>query len=146
MDLYSPLQLSGREGRPISMGDLVFDKLGNLFGATQFGGGKGTTCNQYFDGNRHRIQAKFTVKVGQPTSTARPHTPSRSPFGRIARHLQTGRAAARLGSCRALSLGIYALDESPTSGIGTSIARSLPLPESDLPRFPHRLYARKRGS
>jgi hypothetical protein len=32
-------------------GDLVFDKLGNLYGATQFGGGKGTTCNQYFDGN-----------------------------------------------------------------------------------------------
>jgi uncharacterized repeat protein (TIGR03803 family) len=32
-------------------GDLVFDKSGNLYGATQFGGGKGTTCNQYFDGN-----------------------------------------------------------------------------------------------
>jgi len=32
-------------------GDLVFDNLGNLYGATQFGGGKGTTCNQYFDGN-----------------------------------------------------------------------------------------------
>jgi hypothetical protein len=32
-------------------GDLVFDKSGDLYGATQFGGGKGTTCNQYFDGN-----------------------------------------------------------------------------------------------
>jgi hypothetical protein len=32
-------------------GDLVFDKRGSLYGATQFGGGKGTTCNQYFDGN-----------------------------------------------------------------------------------------------
>ena len=32
-------------------GDLVFDSHGNLYGATQFGGGKGTTCNQYFDGN-----------------------------------------------------------------------------------------------
>src|SRR3984957_15656583 len=32
-------------------GNLVFDKNGNLYGATQFGGGKGTTCNQYFDGN-----------------------------------------------------------------------------------------------
>ena len=32
-------------------GDLVFDNHGNLYGATQFGGGKGTTCNQYFDGN-----------------------------------------------------------------------------------------------
>jgi len=32
-------------------GDLVFDTQGNLYGATQFGGGKGTTCNQYFGGN-----------------------------------------------------------------------------------------------
>jgi hypothetical protein len=32
-------------------GNLVFDKSGNLYGATQFGGGKGTTCNPYFDGN-----------------------------------------------------------------------------------------------
>jgi len=32
-------------------GDLVFDSKGNLYGATQFGGGKGTTCNPYFDGN-----------------------------------------------------------------------------------------------
>ena len=32
-------------------GDLAFDKLGNLYGATQFGGGKGTTCNQYYGGN-----------------------------------------------------------------------------------------------
>jgi hypothetical protein len=32
-------------------GNLVFDKLGNLYGATQFGGGKGNTCNQYYGGN-----------------------------------------------------------------------------------------------
>ena len=32
-------------------GDLVFDKLGNLYGATQFGGGKGTTCNLYYGGD-----------------------------------------------------------------------------------------------
>jgi hypothetical protein len=32
-------------------GDLVFDKNGNLYGATQFGGGKGTTCNQFYGGN-----------------------------------------------------------------------------------------------
>ena len=32
-------------------GDLVFDKEANLYGATQFGGGKGTTCNQYYGGN-----------------------------------------------------------------------------------------------
>jgi hypothetical protein len=33
------------------MGDLVFDKQGNLYGATWFGGGKGNTCNQYYGGN-----------------------------------------------------------------------------------------------
>jgi uncharacterized repeat protein (TIGR03803 family) len=31
-------------------GDLVFDAKGNLYGATQFGGGKGTTCNILFGG------------------------------------------------------------------------------------------------
>ena len=29
-------------------GDLVFDKAGNLYGATIFGGGKGTTCNALY--------------------------------------------------------------------------------------------------
>jgi hypothetical protein len=29
-------------------GSLVFDGAGNLYGATQFGGGEGTTCNSYF--------------------------------------------------------------------------------------------------
>ena len=29
-------------------GDLVFDGSGNLYGATQFGGGKGTTCDPYY--------------------------------------------------------------------------------------------------
>jgi len=29
-------------------GDLVFDGAGNLYGATYFGGGKGTTCNPYY--------------------------------------------------------------------------------------------------
>jgi hypothetical protein len=32
-------------------GDLAFDTTGNLYGATQFGGGKGTTCNQFYGGN-----------------------------------------------------------------------------------------------
>jgi hypothetical protein len=32
-------------------GDLVSDTDGNLYGATQFGGGKGTTCNQFYGGN-----------------------------------------------------------------------------------------------
>jgi uncharacterized repeat protein (TIGR03803 family) len=31
-------------------GDLVFDKDSNLYGATQFGGGEGTACNQFFGG------------------------------------------------------------------------------------------------
>ena len=29
-------------------GNLVFDKAGNLYGATMFGGGKGTACNPYY--------------------------------------------------------------------------------------------------
>lgn len=32
-------------------GDLVFDKAGNLYGATQFGGGQGTTCDILYGGN-----------------------------------------------------------------------------------------------
>ena len=30
-------------------GDLVFDSVGNLYGATMFGGGQGTTCNPFTD-------------------------------------------------------------------------------------------------
>jgi hypothetical protein len=32
-------------------GNLVFDGAGNLYGATMFGGGKGTTCDSYYGGN-----------------------------------------------------------------------------------------------
>lgn len=32
-------------------GDLVFDKAGNLYGATLFGGGKGTNCDSLYGGN-----------------------------------------------------------------------------------------------
>ena len=32
-------------------GDLVFDSTGNLYGATSFGGGKGTTCDEFYGGN-----------------------------------------------------------------------------------------------
>jgi len=31
-------------------GDLVFDKAGNLYGATSFGGSKGTTCDAFYGG------------------------------------------------------------------------------------------------
>jgi hypothetical protein len=31
-------------------GDLVFDRAGNLHGATTFGGGKGTTCDKFYGG------------------------------------------------------------------------------------------------
>jgi len=33
------------------IGDLVFDKHGNLYGATWYGGGKGTNCDPYYGGN-----------------------------------------------------------------------------------------------
>ena len=32
----------------VPRGDLVFDSAGKLYGATMFGGGKGTTCNPYY--------------------------------------------------------------------------------------------------
>jgi uncharacterized repeat protein (TIGR03803 family) len=38
---------SGNDGY-FPWGDLTFDKQGSLYGATQFGGGKGTTCNSFY--------------------------------------------------------------------------------------------------
>jgi hypothetical protein len=35
----------------VPQGDLVFDKAGNLYGATLFGGGKGASCNSLYGGN-----------------------------------------------------------------------------------------------
>lgn len=32
-------------------GDLVFDSVGNLYGVTWFGGGRGTTCDAFYGGN-----------------------------------------------------------------------------------------------
>jgi hypothetical protein len=43
--LYS---LQGGNDGYVPDGDLVFDKAGNLYGATIFGGGKGTTCNALY--------------------------------------------------------------------------------------------------
>jgi len=37
----------GNDGQ-FPWGDLVFDKKGTLYGATQFGGGKGTTCDPFY--------------------------------------------------------------------------------------------------
>ena len=37
----------GNDGQ-FPWGDLVFDKKGNLYGATQFGGGKGSTCDPFY--------------------------------------------------------------------------------------------------
>jgi len=39
----------GKDGY-VASGDLVFDKAGNLYGATLFGGGKGTTCDSLYGG------------------------------------------------------------------------------------------------
>jgi uncharacterized repeat protein (TIGR03803 family) len=39
----------GKDGF-VATGDLVFDKAGNLNGATLFGGGKGTTCDSLYGG------------------------------------------------------------------------------------------------
>jgi hypothetical protein len=43
--LYS---FKGDKDGYLPFGDLVFDGAGNLYGATYFGGGKGTTCNPYY--------------------------------------------------------------------------------------------------
>ncbi|MBZ5573370.1 MAG: hypothetical protein LAO09_15990 [Acidobacteriia bacterium] len=43
--LYSFL---GNQDGQFPFGDLVFDKQGNLYGATWFGGGKGDTCNSLY--------------------------------------------------------------------------------------------------
>lgn len=42
--------LGGNDGY-VPTGDLVFDQAGNLYGATLFGGGKGTNCNTLYGGN-----------------------------------------------------------------------------------------------
>ncbi len=39
---------SGNDGY-FPWGDLTFDEKGNLYGSTQFGGGKGNTCNVYYE-------------------------------------------------------------------------------------------------
>ncbi len=41
---------SGNDGY-YPWGSLTFDKAGNLYGATQFGGGKGNTCDAFYGGN-----------------------------------------------------------------------------------------------
>jgi uncharacterized repeat protein (TIGR03803 family) len=40
----------GKDG-DLPTGPLAFDKAGNLYGATEFGGGKGTTCDAFYGGN-----------------------------------------------------------------------------------------------
>jgi uncharacterized repeat protein (TIGR03803 family) len=40
----------GNDG-DLPTGPLVFDSAGNLYGATEFGGGKGTTCDIFYGGN-----------------------------------------------------------------------------------------------
>lgn len=40
----------GNDG-DLPTGPLVFDRAGNLYGATEFGGGKGTTCDVFYGGN-----------------------------------------------------------------------------------------------
>jgi uncharacterized repeat protein (TIGR03803 family) len=45
--LYS---FQGSKDGFVGFGDLVFDTAGNVYGATLFGGGKGTTCNSLYGG------------------------------------------------------------------------------------------------
>jgi hypothetical protein len=61
----------GKDG-DLPTGPLVFDSTGNLYGATLFGGGKGTTCNAFYGGQCGSIfelsppktkRGKWTEKV-----------------------------------------------------------------------------------
>ena len=47
----------------IAFGDLAFDKAGNLYGATLFGGGKGTTCDSLYGGQCGTVFALSPPKV-----------------------------------------------------------------------------------
>ena len=52
MDGNRAVQLSGRgNDGDLPTGPLVFDKTGNLYGSTEFGGGKGTNCDLFYGGN-----------------------------------------------------------------------------------------------
>ena len=50
MDGDDSVQFPDDEARLLSLGHMVFDKAGNLYGATSFGGTKGTTCDVYYGG------------------------------------------------------------------------------------------------
>ncbi len=50
----------GKDGY-VAFGDLVFDQAGNLYGATLFGGGKGTTCDSLYGG-----QCGTVFKLSRP--------------------------------------------------------------------------------
>lgn len=41
----------GGNNGDLPVGSLVFDKAGNLYGSTEFGGGQGTTCDIFYGGN-----------------------------------------------------------------------------------------------
>jgi hypothetical protein len=47
----------------VAFGDLAFDKAGNLYGATLFGGGKGTTCDSLYGGQCGTIFELSSPKV-----------------------------------------------------------------------------------
>ena len=47
----------------VAYGDLAFDKAGNLYGATLFGGGKGTTCDSLYGGQCGTVFALSPPRV-----------------------------------------------------------------------------------
>jgi len=62
---------SGKDGY-FPWGTLTFDSKGNLYGATQFGGGKGNTCNEFYGGNCgtvFELSPAKSPKDGQWTET-----------------------------------------------------------------------------
>jgi uncharacterized repeat protein (TIGR03803 family) len=69
-------------------GNLVFDSAGNLYGATTFGGTKGTTCNAYYGGQCGVVFELSPPKKGGAWTEKVLHS-----FAGIARGQQTGDGA-----------------------------------------------------
>jgi hypothetical protein len=81
----------GKDGY-VASGDLVFDEAGNLYGATLFGGGKGTTCDSLYGGQCGTIFKVTPPKTGGKWTEKVLHR-----FGGIAMGKQDGDGAVPNG-------------------------------------------------
>ena len=82
----------------VPKGNLVFDKAGNLYGATMFGGGKGTSCDPYLRGPlRRSVRAESAEEKGRQVGGEGVARIRRSHgWGRSQRRAGLGRQGQRL--------------------------------------------------